>query len=228
MYRIFLGLALWLAVSMGRLPAALVNGHGYVAVTDWASANGLKAVAPRVSNQITVTNRAFRLGFEVNSQEVTINGLVLRLLYPVAGDRGALLISQLDCAKTLRPVLYPTRMPADKRIMTICLDPGHGGKDTGNRVGNYDEKTYTLALAEELHDQLVNAHDGYLCGSAITAGAGQPAGGGFVREPAFQRDGDRPERGGGAGDILHHAGGGEFLQCAGGAGVQGADDGEPF
>ena len=45
--------------------------------------------------------------------------------------------------------------------MTICLDPGHGGKDTGNHVGfgffGHSEKTYTLALALELRDQLRRA-----------------------------------------------------------------------
>jgi N-acetylmuramoyl-L-alanine amidase len=42
-------------------------------------------------------------------------------------------------------------------IRTICLDPGHGGKDTGNRVGWHYEKVYTLALAAELRDQLRKA-----------------------------------------------------------------------
>ena len=42
-------------------------------------------------------------------------------------------------------------------IRTICLDPGHGGKDTGNRVGWHYEKIYTLALAAELRDQLRKA-----------------------------------------------------------------------
>jgi N-acetylmuramoyl-L-alanine amidase len=75
----------------------------------------------------------------------------------VAGERGVPLISQMDCDKTIRPVLFPPRQPAAKHLTTICLDPGHGGKDTGNRVGAFNEKTYTLALAHELHDQLVKA-----------------------------------------------------------------------
>jgi N-acetylmuramoyl-L-alanine amidase len=40
--------------------------------------------------------------------------------------------------------------------MTICLDPGHGGKDSGNRVGLHYEKNYTLPLAFEVRDQLKN------------------------------------------------------------------------
>jgi N-acetylmuramoyl-L-alanine amidase len=157
MCRVILSLMVWLALGAGRLPAAVINGHGYVPVGDWAAANGLKVVRGNRGNQITVTNRLLRAVFAVNSQDAKINGVAVRLLFPVAANRGVPLISQLDCDKTLRPVLYPPRQPAGKRITTICLDPGHGGKDTGNRVGTYNEKTYTLALAQELHDQLVKA-----------------------------------------------------------------------
>ena len=44
-----------------------------------------------------------------------------------------------------------------KTLKTICLDPGHGGKDTGNHTFWHSEKTYTLALASELRDQLQKA-----------------------------------------------------------------------
>jgi N-acetylmuramoyl-L-alanine amidase len=78
----------------------------------------------------------------------------------VAADHGSLLITQFDLDNTVRPLLYPARYLDPKRITTICLDPGHGGKDSGNRVGGFfwhNEKTYTLLLAQELHDQLRRA-----------------------------------------------------------------------
>jgi N-acetylmuramoyl-L-alanine amidase len=136
--------------------AAIINGHGYVPLAEWALANGLQVSTSRLGNQITAANHANRLGFEVNSDQAQINGVALRLCFPVASDRGVPQISQLDADKTLRPLLYPPRT-SGKRITTICLDPGHGGRDTGNRVGRNNEKTYTLALARELHDQLVRA-----------------------------------------------------------------------
>jgi N-acetylmuramoyl-L-alanine amidase len=53
--------------------------------------------------------------------------------------------------------LYAPKLDT-KRITTICIDPGHGGKDAGNRVGGpffgRSEKTYTLALAIEVGTQL--------------------------------------------------------------------------
>jgi N-acetylmuramoyl-L-alanine amidase len=57
----------------------------------------------------------------------------------------------------VRPLLWPSRYVEPKKITTICLDPGHGGKDSGNRVGGFfwhNEKTYTLLLAFELREQL--------------------------------------------------------------------------
>jgi N-acetylmuramoyl-L-alanine amidase len=79
----------------------------------------------------------------------------------VADERGVPFIAELDLDKTVRPLLYPSRYLEPKRITTICLDPGHGGRDTGNRVGTgffgHNEKTYTLALAKELRDQLKHA-----------------------------------------------------------------------
>jgi N-acetylmuramoyl-L-alanine amidase len=53
---------------------------------------------------------------------------------------------------TLDPVLYPHK--SDARVQTICLDPGHGGKDSGKAQGHNYEKKYTLLLARETEDLL--------------------------------------------------------------------------
>ena len=48
-------------------------------------------------------------------------------------------------AKTLQPILFPQKSRA--RVQTICLDPGHGGKDKGEIAGGNFEKKYNLLLA---------------------------------------------------------------------------------
>jgi N-acetylmuramoyl-L-alanine amidase len=54
-------------------------------------------------------------------------------------------------------VLWPPHSLAS-RIGTICLDPGHGGRDPGFRIGGrQEEKRYTLLLADELREQLKRA-----------------------------------------------------------------------
>jgi N-acetylmuramoyl-L-alanine amidase len=75
----------------------------------------------------------------------------------VAADHGVLLAAQMDLNTAIRPLLFLPRVTDAKRITTICLDPGHGGKDTGNHTFWHSEKTYTLALALELRDQLQKA-----------------------------------------------------------------------
>lgn len=132
--------------------AAFINGHSYQPLENWADANGFHAQSWR-GNQITLTNRAARLVVEKDSRTVQINGVNVALSFPVAVDRGQFLIAPLDLTKTIEPLIFAPKFPG-KKISTIVIDPGHGGKDPGNRVAGRNEKTATLALAQELGDQL--------------------------------------------------------------------------
>jgi N-acetylmuramoyl-L-alanine amidase len=140
--------------------AASVNGQNYVPLADWARGNGLNGYTRNRGLEIVLTNRTTRLVFDVDSAQAQINGVSVRLSFPVANARGVPLVAQLDLDKTIRPLLFPSRYVEPKKITTICLDPGHGGKDPGNQVGGvggffrHSEKTYTLLLAFELRDQL--------------------------------------------------------------------------
>ena len=69
----------------------------------------------------------------------------------------AIYVSKLDVQTTLQPVLYPVKRHTTTKTASICLDPGHGGKDPGFRVGSNEEKRFTLLLAEELREQLKRA-----------------------------------------------------------------------
>jgi len=132
--------------------AAFINGQSYVSIADWSRANGFRVVS-YTREQIILTNKTSRLVFNTDSPEAEINGVDVRLSFPVA--KGAL-ISQLDLETAVKPLVF-LQKPSAKRIITVCLDPGHGGKDTGNRVPGFfwhNEKVYTLALAFELRDQL--------------------------------------------------------------------------
>jgi N-acetylmuramoyl-L-alanine amidase len=141
-------------------PAVSINGQNYVPLADWARGNGLNGFTLNRGGEIVLTNRATRLVFDVDSAQAQINGVNVRLSFPVAGVRGVPLIAQLDLDTAVRPLIYPPKISA-KKITTICLDPGHGGKDTGNHVGfgffGHSEKTYTLLLALELRGQLQKA-----------------------------------------------------------------------
>jgi N-acetylmuramoyl-L-alanine amidase len=149
---------LCLMIFAGPAHAAFVNGQNYVPLADWARGNGFYGFTRNRGDEIILTNRVARLVFDVDSAQAQINGVNVRLSFPVANQKGVPLISQLDLDKTIRPLLFPSRYAEPKKITTICLDPGHGGKDSGNRMGfgffGHSEKTYTLLLAFELRDQL--------------------------------------------------------------------------
>ncbi len=149
-----------LAFCVTPTRATTINGQYYVPLTDWADSNGLKTFWMQRGVQIAATNRTARLVFEKDSNTAEINGVHVALSFPAAADHGNILIAQFDLDNTVRPLLYPSRYLAPGHITTICLDPGHGGKDTGNRVPGFfwhNEKTYTLLLALELRDQLKKA-----------------------------------------------------------------------
>ncbi len=150
-------LALCLASGLSPAHATGFNGQSYVPLVDWARANGLKCYWLKRGDEIVVTNRTTRLVFDKDSRMAEVNGTDVALSFPVASDHGVLLIAQMDLNTAIRPLLFPPRFADAKRITTICLDPGHGGKDTGNHTFWHSEKTYTLALALELRDQLKKA-----------------------------------------------------------------------
>jgi N-acetylmuramoyl-L-alanine amidase len=151
-------LALGLTFCASPAEALFINGRSYTPLADWARGNGFYGFTRDHGDEIILTNRMARLLFDVDSAQAEINGVNVRLSFPVANVKGVPFIAQFDLEKTVRPLLFPSRYIEPKRIATICLDPGHGGKDTGNRVGGvffgHNEKTYTLALALELRDQL--------------------------------------------------------------------------
>lgn len=127
-----------------------------MALGDWAGANGLRLVRNGRSDEFVVTNRNLRLVFEKDSRTAQINGVNVALSFPVAVDKGEVLVAQFDLAKTINPLIYLSKL-SGRKISIICLDPGHGGKDSGYHVGWHYEKIYTLALAAELQSQLKKA-----------------------------------------------------------------------
>jgi len=149
-------LLLGLVLCPGPAGANIINGRGYVSLAAWARANGYAGHSANGGTVFVLTNRTSRLIFNQDSADSTLNGINVRLSYPVA--KGGFL-SQLDAEKTVRPLIYAPK-PSAKKITTICLDPGHGGRDTGFRIGHFfprSEKTYTLALALELQRHLQRA-----------------------------------------------------------------------
>ena len=157
----FLLLGLLCATAALPARAVILNGHDYRPLAVWAAENKFHEADDGRRERLTLTNGAARrLAFEKNSATAEINGVKVALSFPVARDRsGVFYIARFDLAKTVEPLVFSPPVSL-KKISTICLDPGHGGKDSGFRVGKFfprSEKNCTLALALELRKQLQSA-----------------------------------------------------------------------
>lgn len=136
---------------------ARIRDNNYVRLTEWARWQGLELRWLRRDESFQLVKSGMRLQFAMDSRAASVNGVQLWLLLPLATRNGDVYISQIDIDSTFRPLLSPPRNEKGKRIHTICLDAGHGGKDPGNRAGGQQEKDYVLRLTMELRDQLRKA-----------------------------------------------------------------------
>jgi len=143
------------ADSLQHLERISISGSDYVRINEWADVIDFQVKWPKNSEFITLTNGAMRVQFAIDSRKTEIDGVTVWLSLPVVNRSGVAMISLADLRSTLRPILSPR--PSDASIQTICLDPGHGGKDKGEISGIHFEKKYALLLAKEVSDQLEEA-----------------------------------------------------------------------
>ena len=137
-----------------RLEHHQIVGRDYIRLTDWARQSGLDFRWLVRGETAALTNRTTRLTVKADSNKATLNGVSVLLNWPVASKDGSLFLTVQDLQKVISPIIRPPRNSSDEKLRTICLDPGHGGKDPGNLEGREQEKKYTLLLGQELSAQL--------------------------------------------------------------------------
>ncbi|HEU5069393.1 MAG TPA: N-acetylmuramoyl-L-alanine amidase [Verrucomicrobiae bacterium] len=157
----FVSLGLLGALAVAAAPAAprpveriAANGRAYLRVSDWARTHELSSSWLVPGKTLQLAGGGNRLWLTLDSPGIRFNDIRLYLSLPVAGRDGALYLAELDAARALEPLLNPPRLPVGRKVRTICLDPGHGGRDSGNQEAGRQEKQFTLLLAKELRTQL--------------------------------------------------------------------------
>ncbi len=133
------------------------NGREYVRLSDWAKSRGIQVAWLKRDESFQATGPAFRFNATVDSSQARINGVDVWLCFPILGRNGAVYLSRVDINSTLQPLLSPAKLPSGRKIRTVVLDPGHGGKDPGFRVGATEEQRHTLLLAQEVRKLLLDA-----------------------------------------------------------------------
>ncbi|MGB9601369.1 MAG: N-acetylmuramoyl-L-alanine amidase family protein [Limisphaerales bacterium] len=129
-------------------------GREYVNLADFARSKNLEYTFNFKSGEATLKSRWSNLLFTADSNKATINGVNVWLSFPVARKGNDFYISNLDILTAVEPILQPPRASTSEKVLKVCLDPGHGGKDPGNIEGRHYEKDYTLMLSFEVKRQL--------------------------------------------------------------------------
>lgn len=138
-------LAVWFlccALTASLVEGATISGVEYVRFAD----AGYKVRAH--DKVIQIIGGRIGASFETDSRKAELGGVTVLLSFPIVGKGNGAMISESDLRKTVEPLMSPR--PKKRPIKTICLDPGHGGRDTGKIDGRNFEKTYTLLLANEV------------------------------------------------------------------------------
>jgi N-acetylmuramoyl-L-alanine amidase len=135
-----------------NLERVMVSGSDYVRLAEWAESAGCAMKWNKKDGEIDVSGPSARLNFSIDSRRAEIAGVSVWLCLPVVNRMGVPLISLADVGSTLEPVMSPHKCAS--RVRTVCLDPGHGGVDTGEAQGRNYEKKYTLLLARETAELL--------------------------------------------------------------------------
>src|SRR5256885_4192501 len=137
-----------------KLERTRLFGSDYIRLTDWAEAYRFQMFWTRRNEEVQLASSWSKLEFTVDSHKAGINGVTVYLSAPVALRHGAVFISLLDLQTTVQPVLFPPKNTVNVPILSVCLDPGHGGRDPGNKESRRQGKEYTLLLAQEVRDWL--------------------------------------------------------------------------
>jgi N-acetylmuramoyl-L-alanine amidase len=103
----------------------------------------------------TVQARDCCLAFRHNSACHRLNGVSVYGQYATGGEPGALAVDSADWNQVLAPLLTPTAVGP---LRCVCVDAGHGGRDSGTVQGPLLEKNLTLDIALRLQKLLEERH----------------------------------------------------------------------
>jgi len=134
-----------------------LNGQEYLRVADWAAGRGLESRWLKREQTLQLNGSSAKLILGADSRQAEFNGVEVWLSFPVVQRGGTFYVARLDAETTLSPLLSPPGQRGGTKVETICLDPGHGGKDPGYCVGPNQEKKYALLLAQEVRQCLTRA-----------------------------------------------------------------------
>jgi N-acetylmuramoyl-L-alanine amidase len=132
------------------------DGRDYVSFANVAQFYRFPNYA-RVSRTVSLRGDRRGIRAQAGTSEFYINGVRFFSDYPLLANPEENLISAMDVAKIIEPVLRPNKISGAKKIDAVVLDPGHGGEDSGTSGPRGSEKSYALDVALTTREHLLRA-----------------------------------------------------------------------
>lgn len=92
--------------------------------------------------------------WKIGSQAIYVNNIKFNLSFPVIENDGKAMLSTVDLAKLVDPVVRPSYIKKPINFDTVVLDAGHGAHDSGAKGIYGREKDYALDMALRVEAEL--------------------------------------------------------------------------
>jgi N-acetylmuramoyl-L-alanine amidase len=130
-----------------------IDGRDYVSASDVKKFYGFPSLR-REGRAIWFRSQALIMKWSPGADDIFINNVKFCLSFPIEDRNGEAMVSRVDLAKLLHPIIRPSHIQNAVPFNTVVIDAGHGGEDSG-AVGPYgSEKNYTLDTAFRLKKRL--------------------------------------------------------------------------
>ncbi|MEM1442144.1 MAG: N-acetylmuramoyl-L-alanine amidase [Verrucomicrobiota bacterium] len=130
-----------------------LGGRDYVSDENVAKFYGFQRFAKEGSDRI-FKHASLIMTWKIGSQSIYVNNIKFNLSFPVVENGGRAMISTVDLAKLVDPVVRPSYIKKPINFDTVVIDAGHGAHDSG-AIGPFGrEKDYALDMALRLERAL--------------------------------------------------------------------------
>ena len=130
-----------------------VNGIDYITAENLAKFYQFQRFAKEGDNRI-FSHPSLIMRWKTGSQSIYVNNIKFNLSFPVVESGDKALLSTVDLAKLVDPVVRPSYISKPINFDTVVIDAGHGGHDSGAKGVMGYEKHYALDLALRLEQSL--------------------------------------------------------------------------
>lgn len=93
--------------------------------------------------------------WKIGSESIYVNNIKFNLSFPIIENGGMAMLSTVDLAKLVDPVVRPSYIRKPIEFNTVVLDAGHGAHDTGAKGPYGREKDYTLDMVLRVEKALI-------------------------------------------------------------------------